>query len=71
MSSLKEIAVLIEHFYKYPLITQKFADFYLFRQAIELIKQKEDLTKEGLQKLVNIKASLNLGLSDKPRIRSA
>lgn len=31
---------------------------------IELLKNKEHLTKEGLDKLIAIKASLNLGLSD-------
>lgn len=31
---------------------------------IELIKCKEHLTKEGLERLVAIKASINLGLSD-------
>lgn len=52
VSSLKEIAVLIRHFDNYPLITQKFADFNLFRQAIELIEQKEHLTKQGLKSLL-------------------
>jgi hypothetical protein len=47
------------------LLTQKRADFYLFVEIIKIIKRKEHLTPEGLQKIVNLKASLNLGLSDK------
>jgi hypothetical protein len=32
---------------------------------MEKIKNKEHLTQKGLQEIVNLKASLNLGLSDK------
>jgi hypothetical protein len=65
VSSLKNLYVIIEHFNKYPLITQKLADYLLFKKSIDLIKNKEHLTEKGLLKLVSIKASLNLGLSDK------
>ncbi len=64
VSSIKDIVVLIKHFDNYPLITQKLADYILFKQAIELINKKEHLTKEGLETLVGIKASLNLALSE-------
>lgn len=64
ITSIKELAVIIDHFDKYPLITQKFADYILFKQAYELVKQKDHLTSEGVQKIVNIRASMNLGLSD-------
>lgn len=49
---------------KYPLLTQKAADFMLFKQAIKLVNNKAHLTVEGLNQIVNIKASMNLGLSD-------
>jgi len=39
------------------------ADYILFKQALELIKHKKHLTHEGLEKIINIKASMNLGLS--------
>jgi len=64
VDSLKDLKVIINHFDKYPLITQKLADYNLFKQAIQLIEQKEHLTKEGLQKIISIKAVLNNGLSD-------
>jgi len=42
-----------------PFISQKSADFELFKKAVELINQGEHLTKEGLEKIVAIKASMN------------
>jgi hypothetical protein len=59
----KDIFIIIAHFDKYPLITQKRADYILFKQAFDLIYRKEHLTKEGLNKILAIKASLNKGLS--------
>jgi hypothetical protein len=56
--------IIIPFFEKYPLLTQKAADFILFKQVIELMKNKEHLSIEGLQKIINIKASMNSGLSD-------
>ena len=69
VSSFKELEIIISHFEKYPLITQKWADFILFKQAVNLMKNKEHLTKEGLQQIVNIKASMNRGLS--PELKAA
>ena len=59
------INVIIPHFGKYPLITQKRADFILFKLAVEMINRKEHLTEEGIRKIVSIKAAMNLGLSEK------
>lgn len=57
------INVIIPHFEKFPLKTQKKADFILWKQAIELMQNKEHLRIEGLRQIVALKASLNLGLS--------
>lgn len=65
VSSLKNLQIITDHFDKYPLITQKRADYLLFKQAITIIKNKEHSSIEGLLKLVGIKATLNWGLSDK------
>lgn len=62
--SLDHILKIITHFSNYPLITQKKADFILFKQIIDKIVNGEHLSAKGLQEIVNIKASLNLGLSD-------
>lgn len=63
VSSIKDTSVIINHFDNYPLITQKFADYQLFKQAYDVIINKNHLTKEGLAKLVSLKASMNLGIT--------
>jgi hypothetical protein len=45
-------------------MTKKRSDFLLFKQALDMFKNKDHLTKEGLIKMVNIKASINKGLSN-------
>ena len=64
VQSLKELDKIVTHFEQHPLITIKIANYQLFKQALEIIQQKEHLSTEGLQNLVAIKASMNLGLSD-------
>ena len=48
--------IIIPHFEKYPLLTQKFADFSLFKQIVELVLQKEHLTLLGLKKILKLNA---------------
>lgn len=64
IDSINDLNKLIVHLEKYPLLSQKAADFLLFKRAVELFNEKAHLTVEGLEKIVNIKASMNLGLSD-------
>jgi hypothetical protein len=52
------------HFDKYPLLTQKKADYLLFKSAVYLMNEGEHLTDEGLRKLVSIRASMNNGLTE-------
>jgi len=61
VNTVKELGVIIEHFLKYPLRTQKWSDFMLFKQVWELFASKKHLTKEGLEQIVNIKAAMNTG----------
>jgi hypothetical protein len=64
VSSLEElVTVILPHFNTYGLITKKLADFQLFKKILTLKVNNEHLTKEGLQNIVNLRASLNLGLS--------
>src|SRR6266481_1528612 len=65
VDSKKDLTNLILHLEKYPLLTQKAADFILFKEAVKLMNNKAHLSIEGLNQIVNIKASMNLGLSDK------
>jgi hypothetical protein len=46
------------------LLTQKAADFILFVQIVELMNKSAHLTTNGIQKIINFKASMNLGISD-------
>jgi len=64
VASIKELQVIVNHFDKYLLITQKKADFILWMKAINLMSREKHLTIEGLQQIVNIKATINKGLSD-------
>ena len=63
--SIQELEIIIQHFTKFILITHKRADFELFKQAFWLMKNKDHLTKAGLEKFLAIRASQNLGFSPK------
>jgi hypothetical protein len=66
VSSLSQISnTIIPHFDKYPLISQKQGDYLLFKGVVSRMLNKEHLTREGLEQIVAIKASLNLGLPEK------
>ena len=64
LGSIKELTILINHLEKYPLCTQKAADFILFNRVIALINSKSHLTNESLNQIVSIKTPINFGLSD-------
>lgn len=68
VQSVKDLALVIKHFDKYSLITQKRADYELWKRVVEIIQSKEHLTLEGLQKIVAIKATLNRGLSEELKL---
>ena len=61
----KDLQVIISHVDRFPLITNKQADYVLWKSAYRIFQNKEHLTIEGLHKIVAIKASMNLGLSEK------
>jgi hypothetical protein len=61
--------VIIPHFDKYPLITQKRADYLLFKQAVNLLLQGQARSSvEGIREILSIKGSMNKGLSDTLKI---
>ena len=57
--SIKELHVIINHFNKYPLITNKLSDYLIFNKCFKLIKNREHLNEKGLLKIINLKSSLN------------
>lgn len=65
---MKDLSIIISHFDKYPLISRKWADYKFWRSAITLIQNKEHLTKDGFNKILSIRASMNLGLSDELKL---
>jgi hypothetical protein len=47
----------IPHFDRYPLLTQKRADYELFKMVAEKMISKVHLTEKGLEEIIAIKAS--------------
>jgi len=65
VSSLRQmLSHILPHFDLYPLITQKRGDYLLWREVVLIMKSGEHLSMKGLQAIVNIRASINLGLSE-------
>ena len=65
VNTLKEnLSTIIPHFDKYSLLTQKRSDYLLFRDVLMMMSRGEHITAEGVQTIVNIRASLNLGLTE-------
>ena len=69
--TVKDLKVILDHFNKFPLKTQKCADFKLLKKVLKLIEGKEHLTLEGLHKILAIKASMNRGLSPELKLAKA
>lgn len=57
--------VIIPHFTNYPLISKKAIDFLLWSKVVEIILNKDHLTKEGFFKILSYYASINKGVSIK------
>ena len=55
--------VIIPRFDKYPLITQKKADYLLFRKGVEWLNLKIQKNIEGIPQIISLKSSMNNGLS--------
>jgi hypothetical protein len=64
VNTLSGALKIIDHFDKYPLISQKRADYLIWREIIMMMHRKEHITQEGLLAIIRLKASLNLGLSE-------
>jgi len=65
IQSIKDLNnIIIPHFIKYPLLTQKKVDFKFFCLIINLMNKKEHLNMRGISKIISIRASMNKGLSE-------
>lgn len=63
--SMKELLTIINHFDLFPLVGYKSIDYLIFRKVYFMMKAKEHLTQEGLEKIIAMKAHHNLGWSEK------
>lgn len=60
VQSLGDITnIIIPHFENYPLITQKKADYLLFKQGVDLLNIKAHSKVEGLREILSLKAAMN------------
>ena len=58
--SLTDLAVVINHFYKYPPITSELANnFILFKRAYEIVKDGKPLIVEDLKEVLSLKVSID------------
>lgn len=62
------LRVIIPHFDKYPLIGEKYNNYLLFKNIVNLMNNKEHLNKEGLNKIISYKSSLNKGITEDLKI---
>lgn len=56
--------VIIPHFSKFPLQSQKRVDFEFWAQIVNLMAEKEHLSESGLLKILSLKSALNWGLTE-------
>lgn len=65
VTNLKDLVkVIIPHFDNYPLLTQKWADYQLFKSITLLVLAKEHFTHEGFLKILGLRYYLNQGISE-------
>lgn len=64
VAKVKDLYIIISHLEHNPLLTKKYADFWLFKEICSIILENKHYTFEGLQKIINNKASMNWGLSE-------
>ena len=63
IGSGNDLNMVTDHLDRYPLCSQKAADYILFKKVLAILKTKSHLSIEGLYEVINLKASINLGLS--------
>lgn len=64
VTNVKDLnAIIIPHFIKYPLISKKYADFFLWSKVIQMMLNKDHLNLTGFLTILTYYASLNRGMS--------
>jgi LAGLIDADG endonuclease len=66
VGSLKDLTkTIIPHFEKYILLTQKRADFELFKQIVYIKANNRILSLDNFQEILSLRVNLNKGTSEK------
>lgn len=70
VSSLKQIIEkILPHFDKYPLKTKKLSDYLIWKEIVLKMNSGYHLEEKGIKEIINLRASLNWGLS--PELKKA
>lgn len=65
ISSLKSLVNVRKHFEEYPLQTTKYVHFELWCQVMDILENKEHLTKSGFNRVLSLKSCFPKGLPPK------
>jgi hypothetical protein len=64
VKTFKDLAVIVNHFKLYPLVSSKYIVYHYWLQAYNLMATKEHFNNQGMTKLATLKNLINFGLSD-------
>jgi len=64
VKTFKDLAVIVNHFKQYPLVSSKYIVFQYWLQAYNIMATKEHFNYLGMTKLATLKNLTNYGLSD-------
>ena len=71
VDNIQELEVIISHFNKYPLISEKLSDFLIFKKCYSLILKKKHLTLDGLEQILSLRYNMNKGLKNRSEFKEA
>ena len=54
------VSKIIPHFEEFPLISRKHKDFQKFAEICKMMRNKEHLTKEGVQRILKLAGEVNV-----------
>lgn len=64
LTKIKDLlSIIIPHFNKYPLLTQKYSDYVLWSKVVDLMSKKQHLSDQGFSTILSYYASINKGMS--------
>lgn len=65
-TSFKVLPLFVQYFDKYNLQSTKFINYIKWKKAAKIVQMREHLTKDGIEKLIRIKNTMNNKLFDLP-----